>query len=76
MIIVVLILSYLEYLAVRAYLIKFYNLELDMFPDRYGDDPKRTWTGAGILLACFFVTMIIYILLFGADSLMIKTNYS
>ena len=76
MLILVLIISYLEYLAVRACLIKFYNLGLDMFPDRYGDDPKRTWTGAGILLACYFITLVIYILLFGADSLMPKTNYS
>lgn len=46
---------------------KLNMIELDLFPNYYYDNPKRTWTNAGILIICFIVTTIIMIILFGTE---------
>ncbi|WP_069999359.1 hypothetical protein [Cellulosilyticum sp. I15G10I2] len=66
---ITLIFSYLEYLAIRFILLKYTKIELDIFPDRYYDNPKKTWLGAGIFITCFLITGWIVELLFGADKL-------
>jgi hypothetical protein len=60
-------LAYGEYLFIRLFINKYTNLDLDIFPDRYYDNPKKTWIGAGIFMASFFITAMILALIFGTD---------
>ena len=69
MILIILILSYLEYLAIRFILLKYTKIELDIFPDRYYDNPKKTWLGAGIFITSFLITGLIVGMVFGVDKL-------
>lgn len=64
MLLVIVLLGYIEYLGIRWVLLKFTDIKLDILPDRYYDDPKRTWTNASILLICFLITSAIFMIIF------------
>jgi hypothetical protein len=67
MVLIILIMAYCEYLIIRKIVRKKWHIELDLLPDRYGDDLKRTWLNAGVFLGCFVVTLIIMCLIFGLE---------
>lgn len=56
-------LGYILYLLLRLLLLKYTDIELDIIPDRYADDLKRTWKGAGTYMACYLVAAIILMVL-------------
>jgi len=58
-----LLLGYVEYIVIRAVFLKFSNIKLDLVPDRYHNDPKRTWTNVAVLLSCFLTTLVILYLI-------------
>lgn len=68
MILIVLVLAYCEYLLIRKILINKWGIELDLLPDRYHNDLKRTWLNAGVFMGCFLVTLIIMCFIFGLES--------
>lgn len=57
------ILAYVEYLVIREIVNEKTDLDLDIFPEYYYDDLRKTWIGAGILLAGFVVNYLIFWLL-------------
>ncbi len=67
MILITLVIACCEYILIRVVLKRKWDIHLDLILDRYGDDLKRTWLNASVFLACFFVTLIIMILIFGLD---------
>lgn len=56
-------LGYIFYVLVRLLLLKYTDIKLDIIPDRYPDDPKRTWQGAGTYMACYLIAGIILMIL-------------
>lgn len=67
MILITLGIACCEYILIREILKRKWDIHLDLIPDRYGDDLKRTWLNASVFLACFFVTLIIMISVLGLD---------
>ena len=50
--------AFVLYFLVRLILIKYTKIELDLIPDRYYDNPIRTWRNAGVFLICFIISWI------------------
>lgn len=67
MILITLVIACCEYILIRGVLKHKWDIHLDLIPDRYGNDLKRTWLNASVFLACFYVTLIIMIMIFGLD---------
>lgn len=64
--------SYIFYLILRIVLEKLNIITLDLFPNYYYDNPKRTWTNAGVLIICFVITTVIMYILFGDEAFSVR----
>lgn len=59
------VIAFIEYLGIASFLANHFSIDLDIFPERHPDNPKKTWLGAGIYIICFVITLLLYYWIIG-----------